>query len=50
MSKLEENPNIETQMISRVPRFVYSCFVIISSFVIRLPRRSPAKAGHSSFA
>ncbi|PYJ70577.1 MAG: hypothetical protein DME75_09015 [Verrucomicrobia bacterium] len=23
-------------------------FVIISSFVIRLPRRSPAKAGHSS--
>jgi hypothetical protein len=25
------------------------CFVIPSSFVIRLPRRSPAKAGASSF-
>ncbi|MFZ0916315.1 MAG: type II secretion system protein [Candidatus Udaeobacter sp.] len=28
----------------------HSGFVIDSSFVIRLPRRSPAKAGHSSFA
>ncbi len=27
----------------------FSGFVIPSSFVIRLPRRSPAKAGHSSF-
>jgi len=28
----------------------HSGFVIDSSFVIRLPRRSPAKAGHSSFS
>src|SRR6266487_2560069 len=28
----------------------HSCFVIDSSFVIRLPRRSRAKAGHSSFS
>jgi len=40
MSKLEGNPNIETQMILRVSRFVYSGFVIISAFGIR----------HSSFS
>ncbi|MFL6500632.1 MAG: hypothetical protein ACJ8LL_07965 [Candidatus Udaeobacter sp.] len=40
MSNVEGNPNIEARMISRIPRLVYSCFVIISSFVIR----------HASFA
>jgi hypothetical protein len=34
MSKLEENPNIETRMISRAPRFVHSRLVI-HYFVIR---------------
>jgi general secretion pathway protein G len=37
-----------TNEASRVFRFLR--FVIPSSFVIRLPRRSPTKAGHSSFS
>jgi len=37
-----------TNEASRVFRFLR--FVIPSSFVIRLPRRSPAKAGHSTFS
>jgi hypothetical protein len=60
MTKDEVNPNDEAGMIQRgFVRFRNSCFVNVSSFachaearrrwVIRLPRRSPAQAGHSSF-
>jgi general secretion pathway protein G len=40
--------NVETMTKPR--RFVIRSFGLPSSFVIRLPRRSPAKAGHSSFS
>jgi hypothetical protein len=50
MTKDEGNLNDEAQMASRTLGFRALCFVIVSPFVIRLPRRSLGKAGHSPFS
>jgi hypothetical protein len=48
--KPETSPNDEAQGINHCHDFIGAAFFVInSSFVIRLPRRSLAKAGHSSF-
>jgi len=50
MTKPETNPNDEAQRADLPGDSADSVsFVIDSSFVIRLARRSLAKAGHSSF-
>jgi hypothetical protein len=50
MTKDEGNLNDEAQTASRALGFRASCFVIVSPIVIRLARRSLAKAVHSSFS
>jgi len=49
MTKLEgmTNDQMARQMVMSLLR--HSCFVVLLSFDIRLPRRSIAKAGASSF-